>query len=163
MMKGFPVASAVVLGTFLGAGAIAVPAMASSHPAAARAHSTVTPAATGTNIDKANESETSCLASKWKYCLFYSQNATGAVWGTNQQNFKTIIATYPTNLPNPGAGKPVRNDAASMADATPNCNVTTWVDPNFVGDFNWLKPTFWGNLTSTLHNNEASISYNTCS
>jgi|ERR1022692_206074 Peptidase inhibitor family I36 len=151
------VTSAAVLGTFLGTVTMTAPAMASTHPATAR------PAATGTNIDLGFEGETGCDAAihRWHYCLWYSQNLGGAMWGTNQQTFGTIIATYPSN--GTGAGKPVRNDAASMADNTPNCNVTTWVDTNYTGDFNWLKPMFWGNLTSTLHNNEASISYNNCS
>jgi hypothetical protein len=154
------VTSAAVLGTFLGAGAIAAPAMASTHPAVASTHTTNAPAATGTNIDKAFEGESGCSAGRWHYCLFYLQNIAGAMWGTNQQNFGTIIATFPNN--GSGAGNPVRNDAASMADNTGNCNVTTWVYPNFTGDFNWLKPMFWGNLTSNLRNNEASISYNNC-
>jgi hypothetical protein len=121
---------------------------------------TAQPAATGTNIDQAFEGESGCSAGGWHYCLFYGQNISEAMWGTNQQNFGTIIATFPNN--GTGAGKSVRNDAASMADNTGNCNVTTWVDPNFTGNFNWLEPMFWGNLTSGLRNNEASISYNNC-
>jgi hypothetical protein len=149
------VTSAAVLGVFLGAGAIAVPATASTRPATALP-------AVGTNIDQAFEGETNCNVGRWHYCLWYSQNTNGAIWGTNQQRFGTIIATYPDGGA-PGAGKPVRNDAASMADNTSNCNVTTWVDRNYMGDFNWLEPMWWGNLTSSLRNNEASISYNNCS
>lgn len=132
-----------------------VPAMASTHPG------TTAQAATGTNIDKGFEGETGCGAARWHYCLFYSPNVATAMWGTNQQNFGTITATFPNN--GTGAGQPVRNNAASMADNTGNCNVTTWVYPNYTGDFNWLEPMWWGNLTSTLRNNEASISYNNCS
>lgn len=150
------VTSAAVLGTFLGAGAGTAPAMASTHPATAR------PAATGTNIDQGFEGETSCGVSGWRYCLFYSPNLTGAWWGSTQQRFGTITATYPFDH-NPGGGQPVRNNAASMADNTSNCNVTTWVYPNYTGSFNWLKPMWAGNLTSGLRNNEASISYNNCS
>ena len=149
------VTSAAVLATVFGAGAMAAPAMASTHPATAR------PAYTGTNISYEYEGNSGCANANWKYCLYYQQNLGGAYWGTNQQTFKTIIATYPDDGL-AGQGKPVRNDAASMANNTPNCHVTTWVYPNYVGDFNWLLPTYWGNLTSTLHNNEASISYNTC-
>ena len=153
------VTSAAVLGTFFGAGAGVgagmAPAMASTHPTAVKP-------ATSTNIDQGFEGETSCGVSGWHYCLFYSQNVTGAWWGSNQQSFGTIIATYPDDH-NPGQGDPVRNDAASMADNSEDCNVTTWVDPNFTGAFNWLEPMWWGNLTSNLHNNEASISYNSCS
>jgi hypothetical protein len=150
------VTSAAVLGTFLGAGAIGTPAMAGTHSA------TSAQRATGTLIDQGFEGETNCGISGWHYCLFYSPNTNGAWWGTNQQNVGTITATFP-NDHNPGAGQPVRNNAASMADNTGNCNVTTWVYPNYTGDFNWLKPMWWGNLTSTLRNNEASISYNNCS
>lgn len=151
------VTSAAVLATVFGAGAIATPAMASTHPPAAR------PAATGigTNISTFGGFDNSCRDSGWDYCLYYQQNLGGAFWGTKQQTFKTIIATYPDDGL-AGQGKPVRNDAASMVDAMAFCNVTTWVSPGYVGDFNWLFPTFWGNLTSTLHNNEAAISYNSC-
>jgi hypothetical protein len=149
------VTSAAVLGTFLGAGAIATPAMAGTHTAAS------TQRATGTLIDQAFEGESGCSAARWHYCLFYSPNISAAMWGTNQQNVGTITATFPNN--GTGAGQPVRNNAASMADNTSNCNVTTWVYPNYTGDFNWLKPMWWGNLTTTLRNNEASISYNNCS
>src|ERR1035437_2008222 len=114
------VTSAAVLGTFLGAGAMTAPAMASTHPAVASTHTTNAPAATGTNIDKAFEGESGSSAGRWYYCLFY------------QQNFGTIIVTFPNNRS--GAGNPVRHDAASMADNTGNCNVTTWVYPNFTGD-----------------------------
>jgi hypothetical protein len=150
------VTSAAVLATVFGAGAMAAPAMASTHPG------TVRPASgTGTNISTLGMNGNSCHNAGWKYCLYYQQNLGGAYWGTKQQTFGTIIATYPDDGL-AGQGKPVRNDAASMVNNTPDCNVTTWVDPNYTGDFNWLWPTFWGNLTSTLHNNEASISYNTC-
>jgi len=149
------VTSAAVLGTFLGAGAMTAPAMASTHPA------TNAQAATGTNIDKAYEGESGCSSGRWHYCLWYGQNIGEAMWGTNQQTFGTITATFPNN--GTGAGQPVRNDAASMADNTGNCNVTTWVYPNYTGAFNWLEPMYWGNLTSGLRNNEASISYNNCS
>ena len=158
MMKrrqGLLVTSAAVLGTFFGAGAITAPAMASTHPA------TTARPDTSTNIDKAFEGESGCSSGSWAYCLWYGQNIGGAMWGTTQQRFGTIIATFPNN--GAGAGKPVRNDAASMADNTSDCNVTTWVDPNYTGAFNWLEPGWWGNLTSNLRNNEASISYNSCS
>lgn len=150
------VTSAAVLGTFFGAVAMTAPAMADTHPATAKA-----PAYTGTNISSGLINNTSCRAHGWEYCLYYSPNLGGAYWGTNQRTFGTITATFPNN--GTGGGKPVRNDAGSMANNTGFCNVTTWVSPNYVGDFNWLFPTYWGNLTSTLHNNEASISYNNCS
>jgi hypothetical protein len=73
------------------------------------------------------------------------------------------------NVNTPGYGQAVRNNAASMENGTPNCNVTTWVYPNYVGDFNWLSPGEGGNLSPNandpqqLRNNEASIDLNTCS
>jgi hypothetical protein len=149
------VISTAVLGTFLGAAAMTAPAIASTHTATA-----VRPA-TSTNIDKGFEGETGCSAGRWHYCLFFGQNVAEAMWGTNQQNTGTITATFPNN--GTGAGQAVRNNAASMADNIGNCNVTTWVFPNFTGAFNWLDPMWWGNLTSNLRNNEASISYNNCS
>jgi hypothetical protein len=151
------VTSAAVLGTFFGAVAMTAPAMAGTHPATAKA-----PAATGTNIGVFGPDNGRCRTHSptWDYCLYYQQNQGGAYWGSTQQTFRTIIASYPYN--GTGGGKPVRNDAASMMDNTQTCNVTTWVSPGYVGDYNWLFPTFWGNLTPTLHNNEASISYNNC-
>src|SRR5579875_2323850 len=92
------VASATVLAALVGTGAAAVPARASTHSSA------VKPAYVGTNIDKGFEGETSCGAQRWQYCLFYSQNVTGAWWGTNQQTFGTITATYPEDG-NPGQGQ----------------------------------------------------------
>jgi hypothetical protein len=148
------VTSAAVLATGFGAGAMAAPAMAGTHPAPAR------PAYTGTNISYGPVGNSGCRDSGWAYCLYYHQNLGGAYWGTNQQTFGTITAKFPNN--GAGQGQPVRNNAASMADDTQTCNVTTWVYPNYVGDFNWLFPLFWGNLTPTLRNNEASISYNNC-
>jgi hypothetical protein len=130
--------------------------MASTHPAAVRPN-------TSTNIDQGFEGETSCGDSTWQYCLFYSTDTNGAIWGTDQKTIGTITATFSDKIPNePGAGDPVRNDAASMANNTGDCNVTTWVNPGYTGAFNWLEPPYWGNLTSNLRNNEASISYNSC-
>jgi hypothetical protein len=134
---------------------MAAPALASTHPAAA-----ARPAAS-TNIDKGFEGESGCSAGRWHYCLWYGQNIGEAMWGTNQQNVGTITARFFND--GTGAGQAVRNNAASMADNTNNCNVTTWVYPNYTGAFNWLEPMWWGNLTSNLRNNEASISYNNCS
>jgi hypothetical protein len=153
------VTSVAVLGTFLGAGAMTVPAMAGTHPAA-----TAQPE-TSTNIDTVyhneNNGNNACNNSLWYYCLWYSQNYTGAEWGSKVSSYSTITATFPDN--GTGEGRPVRNDAASMGDATESCNVTTWYSPGFVGAFNWLEPGWTGNLTANLHNNEASISYNSCS
>jgi hypothetical protein len=152
------VTSAAGLGTFLGAGVMTASAMASTNPATAARPDT------STNIDKGYEGESACAIAGWKYCLFYLQNFNGAVWGTNQKTIGTITGTFSDEYPDvAGAGDPVRNDAASMADNTDNCNVTTWVYPNYTGAFNWLEPMWDGNLTSSLRNNEASISYNNCS
>lgn len=153
------VTSAAVLAAVFGAGAMTAPALAGTHPAPARPAASGTNA-TGTNISYGPVGNSSCRAHGWEYCLYYQQNQGGAYWGTNQRTFGTITATFPNN--GAGHGQPVRNNAASMVDNTQTCNVTTWVYPNYVGDFNWLWPTFWGNLTPTLHNNEASISYNNC-
>ena len=119
------VTSAAVLGTFLGAGAMTAPAMASTHPA------TTAQPDTSTNIDgvyyNGDNGVLACLSHNWYYCLWYSPNQAGAEWGSQVSSYKTITATFPDN--GAGAGKPVRNDAASMADNTSDCNVTTWVDP----------------------------------
>jgi hypothetical protein len=151
------VTSAAVLGSFLGAVTMTAPAMASTHPGTARPAS-----GTGTNIDQKHVGSSLCDGNQWGYCLWYSPNETGAVWGSiKQMTVGTIIATYPDDG-RAGQGKPVRNDAASMGDNSVNCNTTTWVGTNYTGDFNWLKPGWEGNLTGSLRNNEASISSNNC-
>jgi hypothetical protein len=136
--------------------------MASTHPAVASTHpATTAQPATSTNIDQTYVGASLCDGHQWYYCLWYSQGETGAVWGAIQMGYGTIIATFPDDG-QLGQGKPVRNDAASMGNNSVNCNVTTWVSPNYTGAFNWLKPGWEGNLTSNLHNNEASISANNC-
>jgi hypothetical protein len=159
------VTSAAVLGTFLGAGAMTAPAMASTHPTVASTHpATTAQPATSTNIDSVyyngDNGTFACKDNAWYYCLWYGPNYTGAEWGSQVSSYKTITATFPDN--GTGEGQPVRNNAASMGDATAGCNVTTWFSPGFVGPFNWLEPGWAGNLTANLRDNEASISYNHC-
>jgi hypothetical protein len=129
--QGLLVISVAVLGTFLGAGAMTAPAMASTHPAVASMRTTAAPAATGTNIDSVyhngDNGTFACGDHPWYYCLWYSPNYTGAEWGSQVSSYKTIIATFPDN--GTGEGTPVRNNAASMGDATEGCNVTTWFSP----------------------------------
>jgi hypothetical protein len=129
-------------------------------------------ASTGKNIDYYPAGWYNCYehsASDF-YCLWYHPGLTGGVWGTTSSYVKCL---------DPGGGASgcitadftagdgeVRNNAASMADDTSNCHVTTWVSPGRVGDWNWLYSSWGGNLTSTsslpLRNNEASIDYDTC-
>ena len=136
MMKrpqGLLVTPAAILGTFFGASAKAVPVMASPQPVVTRTTST-----------KCSRARLLAASAGRHYCLLYSQNACGARRGSNKQKFGTITATFPDNQ-GAGSGDPVRNNAASMADNTGDCNVTTWVGPNFTGAFNWLEPMYWGN------------------
>jgi len=118
--------------------------------------------AAGTNIDFYSNGAQTCANATGSadfYCLWFSPGMTNGVWGTRNQNTGTITASFTQ-----GDGA-VRNNAASMANNTSNCNVTTWVSPNFVGNFNWLHRGWGGNLTSgsiQLRNNEASINANTC-
>lgn len=121
-----------------------------------------TASAAGTNIDFYSNGAQTCFNATGTadiYCLWFSPGMINGVWGTKNQNTGTITANFTQ-----GDGA-VRNNAASMANNTSNCNVTTWVSPNFVGDFNWLHRGDGGNLTSgsiPLRNNEASINANTC-
>lgn len=80
------VTSAAVLATVFGAGAMAAPAMAGTHPATARPAA----AATGTRIDYEYEGNSGCANANWHYCLYYHQNLGGAYWGTNQQTFGSV-------------------------------------------------------------------------
>lgn len=154
----FLVAAAAVLGTLLGASAAIAPAIASTHAAI-----TAQPDAS-TNIDSVyfngDNGVFACQDHDWYYCLWYSPNYTGAEWGSQVSSYKLITATFPDN--GLGEGQPVRDNAASMGNATEGCNVTTFFKPGFAGPFNWLDPGWAGNLTSNLRDNEASISYNHC-
>ncbi len=121
-------------------------------------------AATGSNIDQWTPTST-CLNSPYLYCLWFGQgNGTGgAGWGSTAMDTSTISGTFFIGCPGKsGCGQSVRNNAASMSNGTINCNVTTWVSPRSGGDWNWLDPSWGGNLTSSLRNNEASISANNC-
>lgn len=122
-------------------------------------------AATGSNIDQWTPS-TSCLNSPYLYCLWYhqGQGTGGAGWGSTNTYTATISGTFFIGGSGAaGYGQPVRNNAASMSNGTVSCNVTTWVSPGRGGDWNWLSPSYGGNLTPGLHNNEASIDANNCS
>ena len=123
-----------------------------------------------------------CANTGWAYCLFYGPemdaNSAAYIWGSANTNTSTISANFKhidgilstgiLELSNTNV--PVRNNAASMANPWSNCNVTTWVSPNFMGNYNWLTPSEGGNLTDPsntntgayLRNNEAAISKNNC-
>jgi hypothetical protein len=118
--------------------------------------------ASGTNINYYGSGWYNCAEHNGNdfYCLWYSPGLLNGVWGSTASGTGTISASFTD-----GDGG-VRNNAASMANDTSNCHVTTWVSPGYVGDFNWLNEFWGGNLTSgsiPLRNNEASINTNTCS
>src|SRR5581483_6674809 len=103
------------------------------------------------------------------YCLWYYQGGdySGAGWGSANMQTSTISGNF--NLIAPGAqgtgglGQPVRNDAESMSNGSTICYATTFVSPNFTGNWNYVAPSMGGNLNSALENNEASIELDTCS
>jgi hypothetical protein len=104
-----------------------------------------------------------------EYCLFDNPDFGGPMWGGN--GYVSTISGDFYNFTYGGTptktSYPVRNDAASLINPG-NCNVTTWVSPNAVGNWNWVAPQVGGDLsdsgnTSTgiyLRNNEASIQEN---
>ncbi|MGW0766374.1 hypothetical protein [Streptomyces sp. NPDC002676] len=94
----------------------------------------------------------------YDFCLYYSQGAEGAVWGSHYAAVSNLSgATFSDDgHGSAGAGQGVRNNAASAEVADP-CNLGIWVYPGFTGNSNWLSPTRGGNLTSWMRNNEASI------
>jgi Peptidase inhibitor family I36 len=105
-----------------------------------------------------------CSSAGHQFCLWYAQGkgTGGAGWGSSG-SVGTISGTFTIGgSSQAGYGQAVRNNAASMTNATSNCNVTVWVSPNYTGAFNWLSPDHGGNLTANLRNNEASISANNC-
>jgi hypothetical protein len=145
-----------------GIGLAASPVSASAKVNPAHARTTHIRPATSTNIDLWFGGLPNCYSVQlgWWYCLWYSPGGTGAIWGSTNKNTGTITGRF--EFGGAGNGKAVRNNAASMGNPTGNCNVTTWVSPNYSGAFNWLDPEWDGNLTSNLRNNEASISANHC-
>lgn len=125
-------------------------------------------ASSGVNIDASNWSTGVTRCSSYNqydvYCLWYSPNYANGIWG----NANEVVDPIPydsTGEFTDGDGY-VRNNAASMADTSSYCNVTTWVSPNYEGNWNWLYPFDAGNLTSSgsviLRNNEAMIDFNGC-
>jgi hypothetical protein len=121
---------------------IAVAVLAAAGPATAAAAPAV--ASSGVNIDGSGISETQynngyseCVRlviqfNFLPYCLFYSQGFGTLAYGSTHQSVGTISGNfyYTTNFAY--SSYPVRNDAASMIDITDNCNVTTWVSPNYM-------------------------------
>ncbi len=133
----------------------------------------------GASIYNINQWKASwCRGSAFNWCLYYGQGGQNSdtAWAGSQNSVPNLSSPYDWTFTSgevhpvlPGNGQQVRNNAASMEDGTPNCNVTTWVYPNYVGDYNYLNPGEGGNLTPNsadpqqLRNNEASISVNSCS
>lgn len=117
--------------------------------------------ASGKNINFYSSGYTNCQNHNPNdfYCLWYSPGLLNGVWGSTAAGTRTITGSFTQ-----GDGA-VRNNAASMANDTINCHVTTWVSPGYTGDYNWLNALWGGNLTSgsiPLRNNEASINTNNC-
>lgn len=120
------------------------------------------PAMAGGNIDSSTastgvsqcENETSDY-----YCLWYSQNYAGGVWGAQVSKEDPISGNFTGS--GAGVGHAAINSAASMANPTVECNLTTWYATNFSGPYDWLDPLNAGNLTSDLRNNEHMIQLNT--
>lgn len=114
-------------------------------------------ASTGANIDQYDSSY--CQDSPYPYCLWYNSNGSGAGWGSEAPETAPITGTFflTNNAGSAGVGQKVRNNAASMANGTANCEVVTWYNGDETGNWNELDPDWGGNLTPALHNNEASI------
>ncbi len=125
--------------------------------------------AKATSINQFNTGGGRCgnYNSKYAFCLWYSPNMDGGVWGASG-SVKTISATFANGGDGTsGVGDSVRNDAASAANninagvtytCTPGVNgVFIWVYPSYTGSYDSLQEWYGGNLTSDLRNNEASV------
>jgi hypothetical protein len=134
--------------------------------------------ALGAAVPRANASETVinnwlkgivCYSNAGFFaCLWYHSELDGAYWamtGTSQDLDSTHPtfnhSNYSTNAAErtQGLNQPVANNAGSMADATSNCTLDTYVYGNFTGNYDHLSPGWAGNLSPGLHNNEGSIAY----
>jgi hypothetical protein len=101
-----------------------------------------------------------CIASPYHLCLWYApgRGTGGAGWGTSAVGIHTITGTFfmDGNPNNEGIGSPVRNNAASMSDGSPQCSDVVWTLPNGEGLGDELWQEYGGNLDGFLRNNEAS-------
>lgn len=133
---------------------VASPAMASTPP----------------NIDSGTTGVTDCLKlgtvannNQPYFCMWYSPNYANAVWGPQILVQDPITANFSGT--GTGGGQAVRNNAASMANPTALCNLTTWTGANYTGLDNWLDPDNAGNLTDTstdmVRNHDYIVSLNT--
>ena len=58
---------------------------------------------------------------------------------------------------NDGLGKLVRNDAGEISNGSTYCTDYAWFRNNYSGPSDVVDPNWGGNLSSDLHNNEASV------
>lgn len=118
--------------------------------------------ASATDYNVSTWNATSCGNDGYYLCLWYrdaGQGQGGAGWGTrgnvsnlSGQNF--FLAGSPNN---DGLGQAVRNNAGEISNGTINCTDYTFYSPNYAGDGDYVYAGMGGNLTSGLHNNEASV------
>lgn len=124
-------------------------------------------ASTGTNISSWTSSY--CLhGSGDLYCLWWGEgNGTGgAGWGSQNMGTPTISGNFNIDVPgstDSGFGTAVRNNAESLSNGSSICYATTFVSPNYTGNWNYVAPSMAGNLNAALINNEASIELDNCS
>ncbi|MEV7686250.1 peptidase inhibitor family I36 protein [Streptomyces bungoensis] len=107
----------------------------------------------------ASASATATSCSSGYACLFYHPNYTGAIFKQyySDPNYgDNYFVTSTASQGSEGAGKVVRNDAASVDNWDFNNAITIYYSPNYAGVHQTISAGGAANLNSSLRNNNAS-------
>jgi len=107
-------------------------------------------------------SQSQCSADGYKLCLWYhggGQGDGGAGFGTdssisNLSGYTFFLGGSPNNE---GLGDAVRNDAGEISNGSTDCVDVVYYSPGWSGSYDYVDPTFGGNLSATLNNEDASV------
>ena len=109
-----------------------------------------------------NVDEWGNAACGYDLCLWYhdaGQGNGGAGFGTgvgitNLDGYTFFLDGSPNN---DGLGQRVRNNAGEITNGTYSCTDYAYYSNNYAGPSDYVLPGWGGDLTSGLHNNEASV------
>lgn len=104
-----------------------------------------------------------CVNSPYKYCLWYSPNSGGSMWGSAWIHTPDINYTsaYLFRTAGAGQGQYVRNNAASFASGV-TCSATVYYYTNFRGPSQTVGGGQGASLNPTMRNEDASIQLTNC-
>jgi hypothetical protein len=98
----------------------------------------------------------------YSLCLWYhdaGQGNGGAGFGTNSTISNLDGYTYflDGSPNNDGLGQKVRNNAGEISNGSSQCTDYAWYSNGNTGLANYVYPSWGGDLTAGLHNNEGSV------